>query len=65
MIHSSRGKSEADMKVELLIGCDLKGRSEVQEVLRCAALRKLGGVLDKCVPPIRVLAVEQETGLSS
>jgi hypothetical protein len=29
MIHRCRGKPEADMKVELLIGRDLKGGSEV------------------------------------
>lgn len=64
MANRRGGKPEARVKIDLLIGRDLEGRPKMQEMLRCATLGKVTGVLDERVPAIRVLPVEQKTGLA-
>ncbi len=50
VIHGRRRKASAEMKIELLIGSELKGRAGVQDVLRTPALRKLATILYKRIP---------------
>ncbi len=50
VIHSRRRKTDAEMKIELLIGSELKGRAGMQDVLRTPALRKIATILYKRIP---------------
>ena len=63
VIHGCRGKPKAEVKVDLLIRRDFKSRPEMQEMLWSTSLRKVACVLEKTVPSIGNLPVEQKTGL--
>lgn len=57
VIHGSRGQAKAEMKIELLVRCDLKGRAGVQQMVGSSTLRKVAPVLDKSVLPSGDLSI--------
>src|ERR1700733_9540663 len=52
------------MDVELIMGRNLIGDAQMEQVLRASALRKLTGIFDECVHRARDLSVQQKSGLS-
>jgi len=57
VIDGRRRQAEANMKVELLVGPDLKSGSQVQYVLWPSMLRKFSRVLEEGVPSTGDLSV--------
>ena len=64
MIGRVRGKSEAEMKVDLLVGPDLVRASNVNDMNRPSALRIFAAVLHKSVQFARDLPIEQKAWLT-
>lgn len=64
VIYRCRGKSESEMKVELLIGSDLDRRAQMQQILRTSTLGKVTAVFDKGVPSLSDLPIYEETRLT-
>ncbi len=64
VVHGCRRKTKADMKIELLVGCDLKRRPEVQQVLRSSAFGKLPPILDEGIPSTDDLSIYEKARLT-
>ena len=63
--HGCRRQAEAPVKVELLVGRNPKSCSEMQDLLRPAMFRKGPGVLEKGVPSIDDLSIDQKSALAT
>ena len=65
MIDRGRRKTNADLNIHLLLGRNLIGGAEMQQMTRPAALRKVTRILDKCVHWFSKLTIEEKSGLAN